>query len=63
MTMSNVKEADRCIKNLNHSVLEGRVITVEKVNLGVAFLNCTICIFRMYTCFFSLFSENNGALF
>lgn len=31
VTMSTVKEADRCIKYLDRSVLEGRVITVEKV--------------------------------
>ncbi|XP_052184666.1 serine/arginine-rich splicing factor SR45a-like isoform X2 [Diospyros lotus] len=31
VTMSSVGEADRCIKYLNGSVLEGRVITVEKV--------------------------------
>ncbi|XP_049343275.1 serine/arginine-rich splicing factor SR45a-like [Solanum verrucosum] len=30
VTMSSVEEADRCIKSLNRSVLEGRVITVEK---------------------------------
>ncbi|CAK7331334.1 unnamed protein product [Dovyalis caffra] len=30
VTMSNVQEADRCIKYLDRSVLEGRVITVEK---------------------------------
>ncbi|KAG9443759.1 hypothetical protein H6P81_015099 [Aristolochia fimbriata] len=30
VTMETVKEADRCIKYLNRSVLEGRVITVEK---------------------------------
>ncbi|PSR95071.1 Serine/arginine-rich splicing factor SR45a like [Actinidia chinensis var. chinensis] len=30
VTMSSVKEADRCIKFLNRSVLDGRVIMVEK---------------------------------
>ncbi|KAL5788775.1 hypothetical protein ACOSP7_005724 [Xanthoceras sorbifolium] len=30
VTMSTVEEADRSIKNLDRSVLEGRVITVEK---------------------------------
>lgn len=29
--MATVKEADLCIKYLDRSVLEGRVITVEKV--------------------------------
>nr|DAD38825.1 TPA_asm: hypothetical protein HUJ06_013147 [Nelumbo nucifera] len=30
VTMSMVKEADRCIECLDHSVLEGRIIIVEK---------------------------------
>ncbi|RZC54994.1 hypothetical protein C5167_013846 [Papaver somniferum] len=30
VTMDNVGDADRCIKHLNQSVLEGRCITVEK---------------------------------
>ncbi|GMQ05503.1 hypothetical protein CsSME_00050502 [Camellia sinensis var. sinensis] len=31
VTMETVEDAERCIKYLNHSVLEGRLITVEKV--------------------------------
>ncbi|KAI9388293.1 hypothetical protein POPTR_009G041700v4 [Populus trichocarpa] len=31
VTMSTVEEADHCIKYLDRSVLEGRVITVEKL--------------------------------
>ena len=31
VTLETVEEADRCVKYLNRSVLEGRVITVEKV--------------------------------
>lgn len=31
VTMATVEEADRCIKNLDRSVLEGRIITVERV--------------------------------
>jgi RNA recognition motif-containing protein len=31
VTMATLKEAERCIKYLDRSVLEGRVITVEKV--------------------------------
>lgn len=38
VTMENVDEADRCIKYLDRSVLEGRVITVERVN--VPSFNC-----------------------
>ncbi|KAF8095532.1 hypothetical protein N665_0330s0014 [Sinapis alba] len=30
VTMDSVKDAERCIKYLNHSVLEGRYITVER---------------------------------
>lgn len=33
VTMASVEEADRCIKYLDRSVLEGRVITVEKVTV------------------------------
>ncbi|XP_043811570.1 serine/arginine-rich splicing factor SR45a isoform X2 [Manihot esculenta] len=33
VTMETVDDADRCIKYLNRSVLEGRLITVEKLNL------------------------------
>ncbi|XP_068495208.1 serine/arginine-rich splicing factor SR45a isoform X3 [Phaseolus vulgaris] len=32
VTMETVEVADRCVKYLNRSVLEGRVITVEKVS-------------------------------
>jgi transformer-2 protein len=32
VTMSSAREADRCIKYLHRSTLEGRVITVEKVS-------------------------------
>ena len=31
--MDTLEDADRCVKYLNRSVLEGRVITVEKVHL------------------------------
>ena len=34
--MATVKEADLCIKYLDRSVLEGRVITVEKLLLTAA---------------------------
>lgn len=46
VTMENVDEAERCIKYLDGSVLEGRVITVEKVMyLNFSFrwlINCDI---------------------
>lgn len=44
VTMSTVKEADRCIKYLNRSVLDGRVITVEKVksSLVLFLLTCSM---------------------
>lgn len=44
VSMSSVKEADRCIKYLDGSVLEGRVITVEKVN---AYQSCCACHFAI----------------
>lgn len=31
VTMDTLEEADRAVRHLNHSVLEGRYITVEKV--------------------------------
>lgn len=37
ITMDSVEDANRCIKHLNQSVLEGRYITVEKV-IGLLFL-------------------------
>lgn len=36
VTMSCLKEAERCVKNLDRSVLEGRVIMVEKVRLLIS---------------------------
>lgn len=35
VTMASVEDANRCIKYLNRSVLEGRVITVEKVMYNI----------------------------
>lgn len=37
--METVEDADRCIKYLNRSVLEGRLITVEKVQASVTSFN------------------------
>lgn len=34
MTMDTVEDADRCVKYLNQSILEGRYITVEKVPIS-----------------------------
>ena len=45
VTMDTVKDADRCIKYLNQSVLEGRYITVERVTLtscSIDFVGTTI---------------------
>ena len=44
VSMSNIKEAERCIKYLDGSVLEGRVITVEKVII----FHCLV--FLVYCC-------------
>lgn len=35
VTMETVEDAERCIKYLNRSVLEGRLVTVEKVSVSV----------------------------
>lgn len=35
VTMDNGEDADRCVKYLNRSTLEGRIITVEKVSSRV----------------------------
>ena len=44
VTMATNKEADRCIKNLDRSVLEGRIITVEKVkDSKFSFILISIC--------------------
>lgn len=43
VTMETVEGADRCIKYLNRSVLEGRLITVEKVLFTNIFvLQCSV---------------------
>ena len=34
VTMETPEDADRCIKYLNRTVLEGRLVTVEKVCFG-----------------------------
>jgi hypothetical protein len=41
--MATLEEADRCIKYLNNSVIEGRVITVEKVNTSFHILLFSAC--------------------
>ncbi|RZR80483.1 hypothetical protein BHM03_00006521, partial [Ensete ventricosum] len=47
VTMSTLEEADSCIKYLNRSVLEGRVIIVEKVKychlIFYSFAECAMC--------------------
>ena len=47
VTMSSLEEADRCVKYLNRSVLEGRVITVEKVECFLHFFWPSILEVRM----------------
>lgn len=41
VTMDSAEDADRCIKYLNRSTLEGRIITVEKVSLESHLVSCT----------------------
>ena len=43
VSMSSIKEADRCIKYLDGSVLEGRVITVEK-----CFFDSGCCMLQLF---------------
>lgn len=46
VTMSSVKEADRCIKYLDRSILEGRVIMVEKVKyFRILLIHTAACFF------------------
>lgn len=55
VTMSTVEEADRCIKYLDRSVLEGRVIMVEKVEYSLSLYY----MIRFWLFYFSLVA--NGA--
>lgn len=48
VTMETLEEAERCVKYLNRSVLEGRVITVEKVYISSSALFCGAWIFISY---------------
>ena len=41
ITMDSLEDANRCIKHLNQSVLEGRYITVEKKDIASALLAAT----------------------
>lgn len=47
VTMSSVEEADQCIKYLDRSVVEGRVITVEKVK-NYAVYSLSVCLFALF---------------
>lgn len=44
VTMEHLEDAERCIKYLNRSTLEGRIITVEKVSI------CRVLVFRTSCC-------------
>lgn len=57
VTMDTVEDADRCVKYLNQSVLEGRYITVEKVKLcntvprhDVMIERCSVLLY-LFSCF------------
>lgn len=45
VTMETVEDADQCIKQLNRSVLEGRLITVEKVLVSIKGSNRVVWLF------------------
>lgn len=70
VTMENVDVADRCIKYLDRSVLEGRVITVEKVifvplivMIDAAFVLFNLfSIYTLYYIFSTLHWNLNGLL-
>jgi len=50
VTMDTVEDAERCVKYLNRSVLEGRLITVEKV-LSFPFKKLSKCLRQNLTVF------------
>lgn len=57
VTMDHLEDAERCIKYLNRSTLEGRMITVEKVSIcGVSdfriLLFLTTLVLKWYSCSF-----------
>lgn len=52
VTMDTVEDADRCVKYLNQSVLQGRYITVEKV--------CAPPLLRLLFYFASSFTQLKG---
>lgn len=57
VTMDSLEDAERCIKYLNRSILEGRVITVEKVRHFVSMTSC-FCLFEYYLQLVVLFHEH-----
>ncbi|VFQ68039.1 unnamed protein product [Cuscuta campestris] len=57
VTMETNEDADRCVKHLNRSVLEGRLVTVEKV---VSYLNLQHCLMFCTTIVLELFVLSNS---
>lgn len=55
--METNEDAERCIKYLNRSVFEGRLVTVEKVLVSSEYLShCSVgCIDYFHVIFFSMF--------
>lgn len=49
ITMSSIDEAENCIKYLNRSVLEGRIITVEKVKVSPSIFSKTWVVSHYYS--------------
>lgn len=54
VTMDHLDDAERCIKYLNRSTLEGRMITVEKVSIHmvldfrILYLSTTLSCLKCY---------------
>lgn len=52
--METVEDAERCVKYLNRSVLEGRLVTVEKVLASVKGSRKLLCSMQLNCLYFLL---------
>ena len=51
VTMETTEDAERCIKHLHNTVFDGRLISVEKVNIYHQLLSVSICVFFSFSFF------------
>ncbi|VVA31640.1 PREDICTED: serine/arginine-rich splicing factor [Prunus dulcis] len=58
VTMETVEDAERCVKYLNRSVLEGRLVTVEKVLASVKGSRKSLCSMQLNYLYFLLLYED-----